>query len=151
MDQLSRRGAATRAPYYDTNANNSGRFGLLPSLLEEFFQPAQGEARGATFPLDIEETENAYQLTADLPGLDKNDISIDLHENTLTISAERKEERSTEGRPLWNERATGKLSRTIQLPQPVDPDAVKATYVNGVLQLTMQKMAATRTKKISVA
>jgi len=69
----------------------------------------------------------------------------------LTISAERKEERSTDGRPLWSERMTGKLSRTIQLPQPVDPDAVKATYVNGVLQLTMQKLAATKTRKISVA
>jgi len=73
-----------------------------------------------------------------------------LHENTLLISAERKDERATDGRLLWQERTVGKLSRTIQLPQAVDADAVKATYVNGVLQLTMQKLAATKTKKITV-
>ena len=150
MDDLLHRAAVTRAPYNDANSN-SGRFGLLPSLLEEFFQPAAGEPRGAAFPFDIEETETAYQLTADLPGLEKGDIGIDLHENTLTISAERKEERATDGRPLWRERASGKLSRTVQLPQAVDPDTVKATYVNGVLQLTMQKLAATKTRKIRVA
>ena len=144
MDDLLRRAAVTRAPYND---GNPGRFGLLPSLLEEFFQPASG----ASFALDIEETETAYQLTADLPGLEKSDIAIDLHENILTISAERKEERGTDGRLLWHERPTGKLSRTVQLPQAVDADAVKATYVNGMLQLTMQKLAATKTRKISVA
>lgn len=149
MDDLFRR-AVTRAPYNDANSN-AGRFGLLPSLLEEFFQPAAGEPRGATFPFDIEETETAYQLTADLPGLEKSDIGIDLHENTLTISAERKEERDTDGRSIWRERASGKLSRTVQLPQAVDPDNVKATYINGVLQLTMQKLAATKTRKISVS
>lgn len=150
MDESFRRAAGTRAPYSDGNTN-SGRFGLLPSLLEEFFQPANGEPRVNGFQLDIEETESAYQLTADLPGLEKSDIGIDLHENTLTISAERKEERATDGRVLWRERATGKLSRTVQLPQAVDGDAVKATYVNGTLQLTMQKLAATKTRKISVA
>ncbi len=150
MDDLLHRAAVSRAPYNDANSN-PGRFGLLPSLLEEFFQPAAGEPRGATFPFDIEETETAYQLTADLPGLEKSDIGIDLHENALTISAERKEERATDGRSLWRERASGKLSRTVQLPQAVDPDNVKATYVNGVLQLTMQKLAATKTRKISVA
>ena len=148
MDDVFRRAAVTRAPYND---GNQGRFGLLPSLLEEFFQPATGEPHGASFALDIEETETAYQLTADLPGLEKSDIGIDLRENTLTISAERKEERASDGRILWHERAIGKLSRTIQLPQAVDPDAVKATYVNGMLQVTMQKLAATKTRKISVA
>src|SRR5207248_1113395 len=98
-----------------------------------------------------EETESAYRLTADLPGLEKSDIGIDLHENTLTISAQRKEERDADGRVLWRERLTGKLSRTIQLPQPVDPDAVNATYVNGALRLTMQKLAVTKTRKISVS
>lgn len=149
MDDLLRRAAGTRAPY-NAGSSNLGRFGLLPSLLEEFFQPANGEHRGNSFALDIEETETAYQLTADLPGLEKSDIGIDLHENTLTISAERKEERATDGRLLWRERATGKLARTVQLPQAVDADAVKATYLNGTLQLTMQKLAATKTKKISV-
>ena len=72
MDDLLHRAAVTRAPYNDANSN-PGRFGLLPSLLEEFFQPAAGEPRGAAFPFDIEETETAYQLTADLPGLEKGD------------------------------------------------------------------------------
>jgi len=149
MDDSRRRAPGMRSPYEDATAN-TGRFGLLPSLLEEFFQPGYGAGQGKSFAVDIEETENAYQLTADLPGLDKGDIGIDLHENTLLISAERKDERATDGRLLWQERTVGNLSRTIQLPQAVDADAVKATYVNGVLQLTMQKLAATKTKKITV-
>jgi HSP20 family protein len=150
MDDSFRRAAAMRGPVNDANPS-AGRFGLLPSLLEEFFQPSNSEPRGASFPLDIEETESAYQLTADLPGLEKSDINIDLHENTLTISAERKEERSTDGRVLWRERIAGRVSRTIRLPQAVDADAVQATYVNGTLQLRMQKLAVTKTRKISVA
>ncbi len=149
MDEMLRRTSAARSPYGDRNAA-SGRFGLLPSLLEEFFQPSNGENRGHGFALDIEETEASYQLTADLPGLEKSDINVDLHENTLTISAERKEERASDGRVLWQERVLGKLSRTIQLPQAVDADGVKATYTNGTLQLTLPKLAATRARKISI-
>ena len=148
MDDSLRR-APMRGLHNDANVG-SGRFGLLPSLLEEFFQPVNEDSRGRSFPLDIGETETAYQLTADLPGLEKRDIGIDLHENILTMSAERKEEHATDERALWRERVTGKLSRTVQLPQAVDADAVKATYVNGVLHLTMQKLAATKTRKISV-
>jgi HSP20 family protein len=139
-----------RSPYEGTQSSPSGRFGLLPSLLEEFFQPSSGTGPSRAFPLDIEETENAYQVTADLPGLEKEAIGIDLHENVLVISAERKDERAADGQFLWQERTSGKQGRTIQLPQAVDPEAVKATYANGVLQLTMQKLAATKTKKITV-
>jgi HSP20 family protein len=126
----------------------------LPGAAElagDFLQPGIGEPRGHSLPLDIAETETAFQLTAELPRLEKGDIGIDLHENTPTVSAEHKDERATDGLILWRERSTGKLSRTEQLPQAVDVDPVKATYVNGVLQLTMPKLAATETRKISVA
>ena len=124
---------------------------IAPERIGGVFPAVQSDARGASFTRDIEETESAYQLTVDLPGLEKSDINIDLHENTLTISAERKEERSTEGRVLWHERVAGRVSRTIQLPQVVDADAVQATFVNGTLQLRMQKLAVTKRRKISVA
>ena len=150
MDESPRGAPRMRSPYEAGNTSPTGRFGLLPSLLEEFFQPSGAAAPVKTFPLDIEETESSYQLTADLPGLAKENISIDLHENTLVISAERKDERAADGQLLWQERTGGKLARTIQLPQAVDPDIVKATYVNGVLRLTMQKLAATKTKKITI-
>lgn len=150
MDESLRGAPRMRSPYEAGNASSAGRFGLLPSLLEEFFQPAGGTAPVKGFPLDIEETESAYQLTADLPGLEKENISIDLHENTLVIGAERQDERAADGQLLWQERPRGKLARTIQLPQAVDADVVKATYVNGVLRLTMQKLAATKTKKITI-
>jgi HSP20 family protein len=84
--------------------------------LEEFFQPFNSEARGASFRLDVEETESAYQLTADLPGLEKSDINVDLHENMLTMFAERKEERSTR-RASCGMSVYWRVSRTIQLPQ----------------------------------
>ena len=128
----------------------AGRFGLLPSLLEEFFQPSPGETRGISFPVDIDETENAYQLKADLPGLDKSDIEIDLRENTLTVSAERKAENEAESRSVWRERIVGKLSRTVHLPQQVDPDGVQATYNAGCLHVSLPKLAATSARKISI-
>jgi len=147
MDQTNRR-IMSRASYND--GGGAGRFGLLPSLLEEFFQPSQGDARGISFPIDIDETEDAYQLKADLPGLEKSDIDVDLRENVLTVSAERKVENETESRPVWRERIVGKLSRTVHLPQQVDPDGVQATYSAGCLQVTLRKLAAASTRKISI-
>jgi HSP20 family protein len=142
-----------RNPAHDPASVHAGRFGLLPSLLEEFFQPAVAVAADApgAFAIEIEETPNAYRVLADLPGVDKNDIQIDLHENTLTITAERREERSAEGRVLWSERRAGKLARTIQLPQAVDAETVQAKQVNGTLDLTLQKQAASRTRRINIA
>ena len=147
MDQTNRR-MMSRAPYND--GVGAGRFGLLPSLLEEFFQPSPGEARGISFPVDIDETENAYQLKADLPGLEKSEIEVDLRENILTVSAERKAENETDSRPVWRERVVGKLSRTVHLPQQVDPDGVQAKYSAGCLQVTLPKLAATSARKISI-
>jgi HSP20 family protein len=140
-----------RNPNSDPTSLHTGRFGLLPSLLEEFFQPAMGNGAPSAFAVEIEETPTAYHVVADLPGIDKNDIQVDLHENTLTISAERKEERAADGRVLWSERASGKFARTIQLPQAVDAEAVQAKHVNGTLDLTLQKQAASRTRRISIA
>jgi HSP20 family molecular chaperone IbpA len=125
MDDSFRRAAAMRGPMNDANPN-SGRFGLLPSLLEEFFQPSHSQARGASFPLDIEETESAYQLTVDLPELEKK-----RHQHRLARKHANHIRRTQRGAPnrgriLWHERAAGRVSRTIQLPQVVDADAVQA-------------------------
>jgi HSP20 family protein len=116
-----------------------------------FFSTWHWRAARPQLPLDIGEIETAFQLTADLPRLEKGDIGVDLHENTVTVSAEHKDERATDGLILWRERSTAKLSRTVQLPQAVNVDPVKATYVNGALQLTMPNLAATETWKLSVA
>jgi HSP20 family protein len=152
MDNDLRRGRGLRDPGSDMASSRVGRFGLLPSLLEEFFEPQSGRAGASgTFTLDIEETPTSYIVYADLPGISKSDIQVELHENTLTISAERKEEHSADGNVVWRERSYGKLNRSVQLPQAVDDDSVEATHVDGALRLVLAKQAVKNTKRISIS
>lgn len=151
MEQNVRRDRGVRDPSADMASPRIGRFGLLPSLLEEFFEPAAGSrAQTIPIPLDIEETPNTYVIRADVPGVDKSEIGVDLYENTLTISTERKEEHATDGTVVWRERAYGKASRSVQLPQPVDDGDVQASFTNGTLRLVLTKRSVKNTRRISI-
>jgi len=152
MDNDLRRARGLREPSSDMASSRVGRFGLLPSLLEEFFEPQPGRSAAShTFALDIEETPGSYIVYADIPGISKNDIQIELLENTLTIRAERKEEHSADGNLVWRERSYGKLNRSVQLPQAVDDGSVEATHVDGTLRLVLAKQAVKNTKRISIS
>ncbi|KAJ3210565.1 hypothetical protein HDU67_005196 [Dinochytrium kinnereticum] len=90
--------------------------------------------------LDVSETDKAYLIHADLPGLNKEDISITVKDDILTISGERKSnnEIKDEHRHVI-ERSYGKFSRSIQLPQNADSDKVAAKLQDGVLELSVDK------------
>ncbi|MEO8135449.1 MAG: Hsp20/alpha crystallin family protein [Betaproteobacteria bacterium] len=90
-------------------------------------------------------------MLADLPGIGKEAIQVDLHENTLTISAERKEEKNTDGTPVWRERTYGRLTRSLQLPQAVDQEDVQAVQANGTLRLVLAKRSVRETRRIQIA
>jgi HSP20 family protein len=93
----------------------------------------------------------ALVIKVDLPGIDPKEVSISVGENRLTIEGERKHEENKEEKDYrYREVAYGKFSRTIALPDGVATDAIKATYKDGVLAITMPAPAAVTAKKIPV-
>jgi len=92
--------------------------------------------------MDVNETENAYQLAVELPGVPKGAIQVSVYDNTVTLTAELAEENAQgaeEQNWLLRERSFGKVSRSLALPEAVDENASQARYSAGVLHLTLQK------------
>ena len=95
--------------------------------------------------LDVEETAEAYLLRADLPGVAKDQIQVEINEDVVSITVEYKRETTTDAKALRIERASGSATRSIRLPVSVDASKADAKHVDGVLQLTLPKLApATR-------
>ncbi len=101
--------------------------------------------------VDIKEKEGKIIVAADIPGVEKADISINLRGHTLEISAEKKQEKEEEEEGyIRRERSYRKFYRSIPLPTEVDKDNVDATFENGVLQIEMPKLAIEEVKKIEL-
>jgi len=102
-------------------------------------------------PADIEETDSNYFLSFDLPGVSPEDVKIEVRDNQLIVSGERKEEKqSDEGRQLNVERFYGRFQRVFALPTTIDPEKIDANFENGVLQVTIPKAEAAKPKMIQV-
>src|SRR5690348_12159987 len=107
-----------------------------------FESPGQAGNGGASSPLrrwipamDLVETDEDFVLRADLPGLSEEDVNIELEDNVLTISGERKAEHEERKEGFYRvERSSGAFSRSLTLPEGVDPEAVKASFDRGVLE-----------------
>jgi HSP20 family protein len=101
--------------------------------------------------LDIEESDKAYKILADLPGLCKEDLKLSVEKNILTLSGERKsEEEKEENGSLYRERCYGKFERSFALPENTDTEKIKADLNNGVLSLTIPKGEKAKAKKIEI-
>ena len=102
--------------------------------------------------LDVAEKNGAYQVTADLPGVKKEDIQVAIDGPQVTLSAEVKREKEIgEGeRVLHTERVFGKVSRSFSLPQELDEAKAEAKFRDGVLELTLPKKAAAARKPITI-
>ena len=98
--------------------------------------------------MDLSETDAAYELAVELPGVKKEAIEVSVYENDVTITAEA----TTEEERNWllRERSVGRFSRTIALPEAVDDAASQARYADGVLYLTLQKKRASQAKRLAV-
>src|SRR5215204_4148359 len=84
--------------------------------------------------MDLVEADDHFLLRADLPGLSEDDVNIEVRDNALTISGERKAEHEQRERGWYRvERSFGSFSRSLSLPEGVDPDAITAGFENGVL------------------
>ena len=126
----------------------------LDDFFEGFFRPVRYEEgeKGDLVPrMDIRETENAFIIKAEMPGLDPKDFQISLTENTLTIKGEKREEKEEKKRNYHMvERRYGSFYRSIALPCSVEGDKVDAKYNKGVLEVTLPKAEPSKAKKISV-
>lgn len=105
-----------------------------------------------TPPVDIQETEEGYRLTAELPGLTKEDIQITLEDTVLRLSGERKFEKNANKDSYHRiERVYGTFTRAFTLPSQVNGDGVKASFENGVLTLLVPKAEQARPRKITIS
>ena len=101
--------------------------------------------------IDLTETDKEIIATAEMPGLEKQDIKINLTEDRLEISAETKhEEKKEEKGYVYRERRSGSYYRMISLPSPVDPENARASYKNGVLEIKMQKTEIKKKKPLKI-
>ena len=96
---------------------------------------------GASLPsMDVSETDNAIEIVAELPGLEKKDVELNLADNVLIIRGEKKNEREEKNKDYHLvERSFGSFSRSVELPQGVNPEDISAEIANGVLKVTVKK------------
>ncbi len=100
--------------------------------------------------IDIDETSNEYLVTADLPGIKKDDIAIECSGNQLTLSAERKYESTDNKKNNRRERYYGTYQRSFSLPTGADMEKVEATYEGGVLTVRIPKGEKAKSRRIQV-
>lgn len=100
---------------------------------------------------DVTETKDKYLLHVDMPGVAKDDVSIDCTNNSISISAEKKKELvDKDSKPHRIERRYGSIKRTFTLPDGVDPELIAAQYEDGVLSLEIPKVQNQQTKRIKL-
>jgi HSP20 family protein len=122
-------------------------FPEVDSLFNHFFRPEEVAMWRA--PASIWEAENVFHIELDAPGVSKEDVELTFDKGTLQISLERKAPEVE--RTSWhNERGYGKVSRSISLPETVDPNTIGAELTNGVLHVTITKRPEAQPKKIEV-
>ncbi len=101
--------------------------------------------------VDVYESDSDILIKVDMPGLNKDEIDVSIHDNVLTVKGEKKMENEVKKENYYRaERAYGSFSRSIELPSEVEADKVTAVYKNGVLDLKLGKKEEAKTKRISI-
>jgi HSP20 family protein len=119
-------------------------------LFDAFFGD-EGQARRWVPPMDLVEAEGHFVLKADLPGLAEGDVTIEIQDGTLRISGERKSEHEQREKGWYRvERSFGSFSRSLTLPDGVDPDAVTAEFDRGVLEVRIPKPEERQPRRIAI-
>jgi len=104
-----------------------------------------------TLAMDIRETDEAYIVEADVPGIKKEDVKIEVNEDVLTIRGERKVEQEEKKKDYHRmERQYGSFRRSVSIPSGIQHDAVKAEFDDGVLRVTLPKREDTKPRRIEV-
>ena len=135
-------------------------FNRLHSRINELFDENNGRPRAlqsATAgvwlpPVDILESKDAYLIRAELPGMKKEDVNLEVNDGTWTVSGERKAETLSNGVEYHRtERVHGRFSRSFYLPQTVQQDGIKATYRDGILEIHVPKAEEAKPRQIAIS
>ena len=101
--------------------------------------------------VDIFDTNNAIVIKAELPGIKKDDVSVDVKDNVLTIKGERSFSKEIKEENYYRkERSFGKFQRSFTLPEAIEPAGIKANFKNGVLEIEVPKAEEKKPKQISI-
>ena len=123
-------------------------------LFDTLFEPANGTANRSQrwLPaMDLVEADDHFVLKADLPGLGEDDVSIEVQDNILTLSGERKAEHERKEKGYYRlERSFGRFSRSLTLPEGVNADAISASFDKGVLEVSIPKPEERKPRRISI-
>lgn len=127
----------------------------MDRLFDEFFgiTPARPEGAGTMWApaVDVCEDADNFYVSAELPGMKKEDIDLEVENNVLTIKGERKFEKKEEGESFhFVERSYGSFYRSFTLPKNVSGDDIKAEYKDGMLKVTLPKIEEVKPKKIEI-
>ena len=101
---------------------------------------------------DITEDKKGYTITMELPGLGQDDIEISLKDNILTVASKKEEKSEKEEKPQWllRERSRLNFTRNFSMPKDINPEAVKASYKNGLLTIEIERRSECAEKKITI-
>jgi HSP20 family protein len=121
-------------------------------FFKSFFRPARWEAEpGFDVRVDLKETDKAYKVRAELPGVKKEDIDISIDGNMVTLRAEvKREKEEKDERMVRSERYYGAMSRSFSLDHDVEEKGAEAKYSDGILELTLPKKEGTHAKHLKV-
>ena len=126
----------------------------MDNLFDRFFNTAAGPTAVGLQPVvDVRETDHSLEVVAELPGIRSDDVEVNLENNVLTISGEKKQETSEgseEASYHLIERSYGRFERSFTLPRTVDTSKVKAQFENGVLTVSLPKMEEAKPRRIKV-
>jgi HSP20 family protein len=110
-----------------------------------------GAARRWVPSMDLVETEDHFVLRADLPGMSEADVSIELEDNVLTLSGERKAEHEEKKEGYYRvERSFGQFRRSLTLPDGIDPEGIAATFDKGVLEVRIPKPEERKPRRVAI-
>jgi len=128
----------------------------MSRLFNAFFTRTSDRTEGRTLswsPLvDISETDDKIKVTAEVPGMKKDDIKISIQDNVLTLKGEKKQEKEEKDKNSHRvERAYGAFERSFSLPASVQTDKVKASYKEGVLTISLPKPEEAKPKEIDIS
>jgi len=126
-------------------------FGRLANLQDELDRLFESPLRAWAPALDVHEDKDGFTISAELPGMKREDIEVSVQEGALVISGERQEEKVNEGTEVHRqERYFGRFSRALTLPTAVAGDRVKATYKDGILTVVLPKAEEAKPKRMTV-
>jgi HSP20 family protein len=147
---------------WDSSRELSSLQAEMNRLFQSFFDTPTGNATGAGNgngglrrwhpAMDLVETDDHFVLRADLPGVSEDDVKVELEDNVLTISGERRhEEELKKGGYYRIERASGTFARQLTLPEGVDAEAVEASFDKGVLEVRIPKPEQRKPRRVAIA